>query len=74
MTPSIFLVNLLRVRGGAFGITRGVGVKTQSLQIAFMPAIVAIRGSQNMGSAGTHPGRQVVKWRCSYPGSEGSSL
>jgi hypothetical protein len=24
--------------------------------------------------AGTHPGRQVVKWRCSYPGSEGSSL
>ncbi|MGO9235969.1 MAG: hypothetical protein ACLP4V_18570 [Methylocella sp.] len=24
--------------------------------------------------AGSHPGRQVVKWRCSYPGSEGSSL
>jgi hypothetical protein len=24
--------------------------------------------------AGSHPGRQVVKWRCSYPGSEGNSL
>ena len=24
--------------------------------------------------AGSHPGRQVVKWRCSYPESEGSSL
>lgn len=24
--------------------------------------------------AGNHPGRQVVKWRCIYPGTEGSSL
>jgi hypothetical protein len=24
--------------------------------------------------AGSHPGRQVVKWRCSYPGSEGNSI
>jgi len=23
---------------------------------------------------GTHPNRRVVKWRCSYPGSEESSL
>jgi hypothetical protein len=23
---------------------------------------------------GSHPGRRVVKWRCSYPGSEGRSL
>ncbi len=23
---------------------------------------------------GRHPGRQVMKWRCSYPGSEGDSL
>ena len=24
--------------------------------------------------ANGHPGRKVVKWRCSYPGNEGSSL
>lgn len=24
--------------------------------------------------ANSHPGRRVVKWRCSYPGTEGSSL
>jgi hypothetical protein len=24
--------------------------------------------------AGSHPGRQVVRWRCRYPGSEDSSL
>lgn len=23
---------------------------------------------------GHHPGRQVMKWHCSYPGSEGDSL
>ncbi|HUB64684.1 MAG TPA: hypothetical protein VL996_09610 [Methylocella sp.] len=24
--------------------------------------------------AGSHPGRQVVKWRCSYPGNDGTEL
>lgn len=24
--------------------------------------------------AGSHPGRKVVKWRCNYPGNEGSTL
>ena len=24
--------------------------------------------------ANSHPGRRVVKWRCSYPGDEGSAL
>ena len=24
--------------------------------------------------ANSHPGRRIVKWRCSYPGTEGTSL
>jgi hypothetical protein len=24
--------------------------------------------------ANSHPGRKVVKWRCSYPGNEGNAL
>jgi hypothetical protein len=24
--------------------------------------------------ANNHPGRQIVKWRCSYPGSEGDAI
>jgi hypothetical protein len=42
------------------------GSLTQCMAAHALPAIAEW--------ANSHPGRRVVKWRCSYPGNEGRAL